>query len=79
MFRAIFARPQEHFFDCIYSFSVHCTKKLYIQSKSAPEDGRICRPKQVGLIKKINKRKSCCILLVAYTVVLMMHGHTNIK
>jgi len=30
-------------------------QKLYIQSKSAPEDGRICRPKHVGLIKKINK------------------------
>ena len=24
-------------------------QKLYIQSKSAPEDGRICRPKHVGL------------------------------
>ena len=24
-------------------------QKLYIQSKSAPEDGRICRPKYVGL------------------------------
>ena len=25
-------------------------QKLYIQSKSVPEDGRICRPKHVGLI-----------------------------
>jgi len=25
-------------------------QKLYIQSKSAPEDGQICRPKHVGLI-----------------------------
>jgi len=25
-------------------------QKLYKQSKSAPEDGRICRPKNVGLI-----------------------------
>ena len=25
---------------------------LYIQSKCAPEDGRICRPKHVGLIYK---------------------------
>ena len=24
-------------------------QKLYIQSKRAPEDGRICRPKHVGL------------------------------
>ena len=23
--------------------------------------------------------KKCCILLVAYIVVLVMHGHTNIK
>ena len=32
-----------------------------------------------GLFKMINKRKSCCILLVAYIIVLVMHGHTNIK
>ena len=44
-------------------------QKLYIQTKSAPEDGRICRPKHVGLIKKFNIRKSCCNLLVAYIVV----------
>ena len=25
-------------------------QNLYIRSKSAPEDGRICRPKHVGLI-----------------------------
>ena len=25
-------------------------QNMYIQSKSAPEDGRICRPKHVGLI-----------------------------
>ena len=29
--------------------------------------------------KKTNKRKSCCISLVAYIVVLVMHGHTNIN
>jgi len=28
---------------------------------------------------KINKRKSCCILVVAYIVVLVMHGNTNIN
>ena len=28
----------------------------YIQSKSAPEDGRVCRPKHVEPIKKVNKR-----------------------
>jgi len=26
--------------------------KLYIQSKSAPEDGRVCRPKYVEQIKR---------------------------
>ena len=35
-----FAHHQEHFLT-VY--------RLYIQSKSAPEDGRICRPKYVGL------------------------------
>ena len=29
--------------------------------------------------KKINKRKSCCILLVTYIIVPVMHGHTNVK
>ena len=57
-----FAHPQEHILlyiqllvqctdtvaDRSAAMSVHCTK-LYIQSKSAPEDGRICGPKHVGL------------------------------
>jgi len=33
----------------IYHYSA-LYQKLYIQSKSAPEDGRICRPKHVGMI-----------------------------
>ena len=33
----------------IYHYSA-LYQKLYIQSKSAPEDGRICRPKHVWLI-----------------------------
>ena len=50
-------------FDCTYSFWYNAPtllpngssvgalyQKLYAQSKSAPEDGRICRPKHVGLI-----------------------------
>jgi len=50
-------------FDCVYSFWYNAPtllpvgssvgalyQKLYIQSKSAPEDERICRPKHVGLI-----------------------------
>jgi len=42
--------------------------RVYIQSKSAPEDGRICRPKYVGWFIMINKRKMCCVLLVVYMV-----------
>jgi hypothetical protein len=56
-----FAHPQEHFLTAytatvpsqpwrLVSSSVGALyQKLYIQSKSAPEDGRICRPKHVGL------------------------------
>ena len=59
-----FAHPQEHFLT-VYTALVQCTdtaadrvgtsvgtlyQKLYIQSKNVPEDGRICRPKHVGLI-----------------------------
>ena len=54
-------------------------KAVYTVKKSAPEDGRNCRPKHVGLIKKINKGKSCCIWLVNYIVVLVVHSHTNVK
>ena len=63
MFRATFAHSQEHFLTVYTVFGTmhrHCCRlvgssvgalyqKLYIQSKSAPEDGRICRPKHVGL------------------------------
>ena len=55
----IFAHPQEHFLAVYTAFGTmyrHCCRsvgalyqKLYIQSKSAPEDGRICRPKHVGM------------------------------
>ena len=45
-------------FDCIYSFWYNALfgdnvgalyQKLHIQSKRPPEDGRICRPKYIGL------------------------------
>jgi hypothetical protein len=49
-------------------------KAVYIV-KSAPEDGRVCCPKLVK--RSINV--ICCILLVAYIVVLMVHGLTNVK
>ena len=35
--------------DGVGSSVVALYQNLYIQSKSAPEDGRICRPKHVGL------------------------------
>ena len=34
-------------FDCIYCFWYNAPTLL--QTESAPEDGRICRPKHVGL------------------------------
>ena len=42
-------------------------QKLYIQSKSAPEDGRVCRPPATcrdDFKKSING--ICCIFLLAY-------------
>ena len=36
----------------IGSRDVALYRKLYIQLKSAPENGRVCRPKHVGLIEK---------------------------
>jgi len=63
------------------AISVHCNTAVN-RVKSAPKDGRVCRPKHVQQIqyidKKINKRKFC-ILLFAYIVVLMMHGLTNVE
>ena len=39
--------------------------------------GEFVARNMLGWFEKINKRKSCCILLVVYIVELMMHGHTN--
>jgi len=58
-----FANPQEHLLTVYTAFGTihrHCCQpvgssvgamyqKLYMQSASAPEDGRICCPKHVGL------------------------------
>ena len=55
-------------------------QKLHMKSKIAPEDRRICRPKSCTAdLKRLIERKSCCILLVAYIIVLVMYGHTNIR
>ena len=58
---------------CIVPKAVHTVKKCsWGWANLSPET---CRAD----FKKINKRKSCCILLVGYIVVLVMHGDTNIK
>jgi hypothetical protein len=61
----VFAYSQEQF-NCIYSFG-----KMHRPAA----DG--WNPSAADLKRSING--NCCILLVTYTVVLMMHGHTNIK
>ena len=57
-----FAHPQEHFLTVEVELQVHLNRgtdrqqrrcvvpKAVYTVKSAPEDGRICRPKHVGLI-----------------------------
>ena len=50
------AHLQEHFLSSISTLLPVGSnigalyQKLYIESKSAPEDGRVCRPKHVELI-----------------------------
>ena len=41
--------------------------------------GQFVARNMLGWFKNINKRISCCILLVVYIAELMTHGHTNIK
>ena len=62
--------------------AVHCTKSCIYSQKVLLRMGEFVDRNMLvwfKKIKKINKRKTCCILLVVYIVVLMMHGHTNIK
>ena len=40
--------------------------------------GKFVARNMLGWFKKINKPQSCCILLVAYIAVPVMHDHTNI-
>jgi hypothetical protein len=54
-------------------------QKLYIQSHVILRMGEFVARNMQGWFKKLNKGKSRCILLVAYIVVLVMHGHTNFK
>ena len=66
-----FAHPQEQFLTVYRAFGTlhrHCCsknralyQKLYMLSKSVPEDGRICRLKYVGLILTFRHRASCIL------------------
>ena len=58
---------------CIVPKAVHTVKKCSWEWASlSPET---CWAE----LKRFNKRKICCVLLVVYIVELMMHGHTNIS
>ena len=48
--------------------SVHCTKSCICSQKVLLRMGEFVARNMHGWIKKINKRKSCCILLVIYIV-----------
>jgi hypothetical protein len=75
-----FAHLQEHF-DCIYSFLEQCTdsRKLYIQSKCSLRRAKLSPKTCKASIKGSIKNEICCILLVTYITVQVMHGHMNIK
>ena len=76
-----FAHPQEHFLTVYTAFGtmhrhcrqpVHCTKSCTYSQKVLLRIGEFVVRNMWGRFKnKINKRKSCCILLVAYIVVLL--------
>jgi len=87
------AHHQEHFLTVYTAFGTthrYCCRPvsssigasyqtLYIQSKSAPGDGRVCRPKHVEVILKRSINGNCCMLSVAHIVVLTTHGLTNVS
>jgi hypothetical protein len=59
--------------------AVHCNKSCIYSQKVLMGMGEFVARNMLRWFKKINKRKICWFLLVAYIVVLVMHGHTNIK
>ena len=89
------AHPQEHFLTVYTAFgsmhlhccrpvprlrrNLHCTKSCTYSQKELLRMGKFAARNKQGWIKKTNKRKHCCISLVAYIVVLRMQGHTNLK
>ena len=46
---------------------MHCTKSCIYSQKVLLRMGEFVSRNMLGLFKKINKRKSCCILLVVHT------------
>ena len=59
--------------------AVHCPKSCMYSQKVRLRMGDCVARNMLGWFEKINKQKICCILLVVYFFVLMMHGHTNVK
>ena len=49
-------------------------RKLYIQSKSVPKDGRVSRPKHVELISKAQWTEFVCIMLVGRICCIILVG-----
>ena len=86
-----FAHPQENFVTVYTAFgtmhwsaavSVHCTKSCIHSQNELLRMGEFVARNMYGCFEKINKRlikKNVCILLVVYIIVLVTHGHTNIK
>jgi hypothetical protein len=68
MFWAINSPILRSTFDCIYSFRYNAPTLLPTGDTAEME---------LKIKRSING--ICCILLVAYIIVLMMHGHTDIK
>ena len=58
--------------------AVHCTKSCIYSQKVLLRMGEFIARNILCWFKNINKRKSCCILVV-YIVVLTLHGHTIIE
>ena len=83
------AHPQEHFWLYIQilvqctdiaadRWPVHCTK-ICIYSQKCSWGWAILSPETCVADLKRSINGNCCILLIAYIVILMIHGLTNVK
>jgi len=62
--------------------SVRCSNSCICSQNELLRMGEFVARNMYGCFEKINKRlikKNVCILLVVYIIVLVTHGHTNIK